>query len=68
MRAIFVAMLMAIGIGLFATSNSFAAPTAGSALAIINAAEQGSSIVDVRWRCVRHHHRHSWWHRRCWHW
>ncbi len=69
MRAILVAMLLALGLGLVGTVDSRAAPVAGAGL--VNAIED-LSVVEVaryhsRWRCHRNHYRHSRWHRSCHH-
>jgi hypothetical protein len=66
MRAMFLALLMALGIGLVATSSSLAAPVYGGA--IHNAARLNDGVDQVHWRWRhhwwwRHHHRH---HHRGW--
>ena len=71
MRAIFIAMLLALGIGLVGTAGSRAAPVDGAAL--LNAIEDLSSVEQARYhyrhhyrhryRHYRHHHRHHYRHR-----
>jgi hypothetical protein len=67
MRAMFLALLMALGIGLVATSSSLAAPFNGGA--IHNAAHLNRGVDQVHWRWRhnwwwwRHHHRHHHHHR-----
>ena len=68
MRAIFIAALMALGIGFVGSSAALAAPANG--LAIGKAAGAGQVIDQVRWRWHRFHHRHHFYyrhhHRRWW--
>lgn len=66
MRSIMIAAVTAAGIGLLATSSSFAAPASGAGIRDI--ANAGSNVEHVwcRWRC-----RHGGWSRRwcrrwCW--
>ena len=70
MRAILVAMLLALGLGLLGTADSRAAPVAGAGL--LNAIEDLSQVEQVAvrhsaYRCHRNHYRHSRWHRFCRH-
>ena len=61
MRAMFLALLIALGIGLVGASSSLAAPVNGGA--IHNAAHLNKGVDQVHWRWRhhwwrRHHHRH----------
>jgi len=66
MRAIFIAALVGLGIGLAGVSPSLAAPANG--IAIANAANLNRAVDQVYWR--RYYHRHwGWrhhWHHRWW--
>jgi hypothetical protein len=62
MRAIFIAALMALGLGLAGTSPGTAAPVSGSAIG--HAAHLGHAVDQVHWRWRHRHHRHCWWHHR----
>jgi hypothetical protein len=67
MRAVFVATLVALGIGLAVPSPTVAAPASGGAIA--NAAAFNSAVDQVHWRRYYRYHRHCWWrhgHRHCW--
>jgi len=66
MRAIFVAALVSLGLGLVGVSSSLAAPGQGTAIA--TAAEFGRTVDQAHWRPYRyrhgwwrHHWRHRWW-------
>jgi hypothetical protein len=61
MRAMFLALLIALGIGLVGASSSLAAPVNGGV--IHNAAHLNKGVDQVHWRWRhhwwwRHHHRH----------
>lgn len=60
MRAIFIAALMALGIGLVGTSPISAAPARGGPIA--DAAHVNQSVDKAHWYWRRHHrhHRHCW--------
>jgi hypothetical protein len=65
MRAIFVAALVSLGLGLVGVSSSLAAPGQGAAIA--TAAEFGRTVDQAHWRPYRYRHwwwRHHWHHRR----
>jgi hypothetical protein len=62
MRAIFIAALVGLGIGLVGMSPSLATPVSGAAIA--KAADLNQAVDQVYWR--RYHHRHWWW-RHHWH-
>src|SRR5262249_24761489 len=62
MRAIFIAALVGLGIGLVGMSPSLAAPVSGAAIA--KAANLNQAVDQVYWR--RYYHRHWWW-RHHWH-
>jgi hypothetical protein len=67
MRGIFVAMLIAFGIGGVGTSPTLAAPVNGAV--IDQAAQRGQVVEQAIWRHRpffhrRLHHRHHWRHRR----
>jgi len=62
MRAIFIAPLVGLGIGICAVSPSFAAPASGAATA--TAAEFARPVEQAYWRPYRHRH---WWWRHHWH-
>ncbi len=70
MRATLLAALMAAGIGLIGTSNTFAAPASGPAM--LGAALENSMLEEAQWRrrrgtrCVRVHRWRSSWRVRCW--
>ncbi len=67
MRAIFIAALVALGIGLVGTSPTLAAPASG--VVIGNAAHLNQVVDRAHWRW--RHHRHCWWrhgHRHCGWW
>jgi hypothetical protein len=67
MRAVLVAAVTAIGIGLGGISASAAAPASGHVIA--HAAKSGHVVRSVHWRRHHHHWRHCWWyrgHRHCW--
>jgi hypothetical protein len=57
MRAIFIAALVGLGIGLVGVSSSLAASASGAAIA--KAAHLNQAVDQVHWR--RYHYRHSWW-------
>src|SRR5919198_2167623 len=66
MRAIFVAALVSLGLGLLGVSSSLAAPGQGAAIA--SAAEFGRTVDQAHWRPYRyrhwwwrHHRHHRWW-------
>jgi hypothetical protein len=66
MRAIFVAALVSLGLGLVGVSSSLAAPGQGAAIAA--AAEFGRAVDQAHWRPYRyrhwwwrHHRHHRWW-------
>src|SRR5262245_47628078 len=66
MRAIFVAALVSLGLGLVGVSSSLAAPAQGAA--IVTAAEFGRTVDQAHWRpyryrhwAWRHHRHHRWW-------
>jgi hypothetical protein len=73
MRAILLAMLTAVGIGLAATPGAYAAPASG---AVIGEAADATTVTEQVWH--RRHHRRHWrpaivcrhqyWssYRRCW--
>jgi hypothetical protein len=64
MRAIFVAALVSLGLGLVGVSSSLAAPGQGTAIA--TAAEFGWAVDQAHWRPYRYRHwwwRHHWRHR-----
>jgi len=61
MRAIFIAALMALGIGLVGTSPISAAPVNGGAIA--GAAHVNQVVDKAHWYGRRHHRFH---HRHCW--
>src|SRR5215831_12529539 len=63
MRAIFIAALAGLGIGLVGMSPSLAAPVSGAAIA--KAANLNQAVDQVYWR-RRYYHRHWWW-RHHWH-
>ncbi|HEY1363302.1 MAG TPA: hypothetical protein VGF60_13760 [Xanthobacteraceae bacterium] len=63
MRAIFIAALVASGIGLLGSPPSRAAPMSGSAIG--QASELGRVVDPAHWHWRRHHRHHCWWgHRR----
>jgi hypothetical protein len=65
MRAIFVAALVSLSLGLVGVSSSLAAPGQGAAIA--TAAEFGRTVDQAHWRPYRYRHwwwRHHWHHRR----
>src|SRR5262245_29136495 len=66
MRAIFIAALVSLGLGLVGVSSSVAAPAQGAAIA--TAAEFGRMVDQAHWRPYRY--RHGWWrhhrHHRWW--
>ncbi len=65
MRAILIATLAAVGIGLLGSSPILAAPARGNAIG--NAAAFNQAVEPVYWR--HYHYRHWWWrhhHRRWW--
>lgn len=66
MRAIFIAALVGLGIGVCAVSPGLAAPASGTGTA--SAAEFARPVEQVYWRPYRH--RHWWWrhhrHHRWW--
>jgi hypothetical protein len=62
MRAIFVAAVVSLGLGLLGGSASLAAPAHGAAIA--RAAGIGQAVDQAYWRPYRHRH---WWHRHHWH-
>ena len=67
MRAVFVAALVAAGIGLTGLSPTLAAPASGTAIG--NAAAAHRAVDQVYWRRYHRHHRHCWWrhgYRHCW--
>src|SRR6516165_6466654 len=66
MRAIFIAALVGVGIGLVGVAPSLAAPASG--VAIANAANLNQAVDQVYWRRYyhphwrwRHHWHHHWW-------
>jgi hypothetical protein len=66
MRAIFIAALVGLGIGLVGVAPSLAAPASG--VAIANAANLNQAVDQVHWRRYyhrpwgwRHHWHHRWW-------
>jgi hypothetical protein len=66
MRAIFVAALVSLGLGLLGVSSSLAAP--GQGVGIATAAELGRTVDQAHWRPYRyrhwwwrHHRHHRWW-------
>jgi hypothetical protein len=66
MRAIFIAALVSLGLGLLGVSSSLAAPGQGGAIA--TAAEFGRTVDQAHWRAYRyrhwwwrHHRHHRWW-------
>jgi len=63
MRAIFIATLVALGIGVCAVLPSLAAPASGAATA--TAAQFARPVEQAYWRPYRHRHwwRHHWHHR-----
>jgi hypothetical protein len=66
MRAMLIAALVGLGIGLVGVSPSLAAPASGAAIA--NAANLNQAVDQVYWR--RYYYRHWWWrhhrHHRWW--
>ena len=50
MRGIFIAVLLAMGMGLLIAPDISAAPIPGGGSAIMNAASEGSSVIQVRRR------------------
>jgi hypothetical protein len=61
MRAIFIALVTALGMGLFGTSPTLANSVTGNELA--RAAELGALADQARFHFRRHHHRHHLRHR-----
>jgi hypothetical protein len=66
MRKVFMAVTMALGMGLMGSPASIAAPADG--LVIGDAARVGAVTEQVHWRGYwwRHHHRHHHHHYRYW--
>jgi hypothetical protein len=62
MRAMLIAALVGLGIGLVGVSPSLAAPASGAAIA--NSANLNQAVDQVHWR--GYHYRHWWWRHR-WH-
>ena len=67
MRGLFIAMLLALGIGLVGAATSIAAPVGSAAL--LSGLQDLSTTEQAQWRW--HSRRHCWhgWRsgRRCWH-
>ena len=61
MRGIFIAVLLAMGMGLLIAPDISAAPIPGGGSAIMNAASEGSSVIQVRRRHRVCNRRHCWW-------
>ncbi len=61
MRTIFIAMLVALGVGLIGTSSTFSAPISTGAAAVATTAGEVSSVIEVnrRYKCWWKHYRHS---------
>jgi len=62
MRAMFIAAVASLGIGLLGLSPSLAAPAQGAPIATV--AHLGHAVDQAYWRSYRHRH---WWSRHHWH-
>ena len=58
MRAFLLAAPFALGLGLFASSSSMAAPASG--VSILDGVAKTTAVEQVRWWGWRWHRRHCW--------